>query len=98
MTPRDYMRAILDNTPDLRLGARALLLLYADTVNRDGIAYPSVGLCARRLGMSPGAVRRCRAELVAAGVIAVQYRGRRASIVRFPLGGPPLAAVAAVPA
>lgn len=90
-----YVRVVLGD-PDLELGAtpRHLLEVLAHYADHTGVAWPPVSALARRMGITPANVRRARAELVAAGLIAVEIRrghpadpGSR-NRYRFPIASP----------
>lgn len=82
MTARlsQYVRVVLAD-PTLELGARArhLLEVLAHYADHTGTAWPSVPTLAGRMGVTAANVRRARAELVNAGLIAVDLSpgGRR---------------------
>lgn len=82
---QQYARDVCADTPELSLGARALLLLLATYADQAGVCWPSVTTLGRVLGMHPTSVRRARAHLVTAGAIAVDQRPGHAAIVRFPV-------------
>src|SRR5262245_48808792 len=83
------------HAPGCSLSTTARLLLYelAAHCGEDGTCSPSVARLADGLGVHAGNVRRARAELVAAGLVAVEIqRGRgHANVYRFPFVAHPSA-------
>ena len=92
LTPKDDQGNYVDPSPSiagLSSGALHLWEVLSNLASIDGEAWPSVDLLARRMHKTAANVRRARAELVAAGVIAVDIGGGAdANTYRFPLAAP----------
>ena len=76
--------------PVLSRSARHLLEVLSNYANEHGQAFPAVDTLAERMAITAANVRRARAELVAAGVIAVDDGGgrHRTNTYRFPVDTP----------
>lgn len=76
--------------PVLSPNARHLLEVLSSYANEGGQAFPAVDTLAERMGRGVRFVQRARAELVAAGVIALDEGGGRhhANTYRFPVMSP----------
>jgi len=76
--------------PTLSVRARHLLEVIAHYADLDGEAFPAVPTIAERMGITPSNVRRARAELVAAGIIAVAVGGGKGhtNTYRLPVQSP----------
>lgn len=77
---------------ELHPSARHVLEVLAHYANRDGIAWPSVATLAGRTGHHAGTVRRARAALATAGIIAADVSaggdprdGETTNRYRFPV-------------
>jgi len=76
--------------PTLSRTARHLLEVIAHYADLEGHAFPAVDTLAERMGITPANVRRARAELVAAGIIAVDLGGGQgnSNTYRLPVMSP----------
>jgi hypothetical protein len=93
LDPRDSEGNPVEPSPSIAaLSPRACHLweVLSNLANVAGEAFPSVDTLARRMHIVAANVRRARAELVAAGVIAVDTGGgrRRPNVYRFPVTAP----------
>lgn len=80
-----YARSICETTPELKLGARCVLMLAAERANTQTAITYTGGWLVRATGLHRSSVRRCLYELVALGVVALEWRAGKASLIRFPI-------------
>lgn len=83
-----YAREICETTPELKLGARCVLMLAAERANTQTAITYTGGWLVRATGLHRSSVRRCLYELTAAGVVALEWRAGKASLIRFPIAAP----------
>ena len=93
LDPRDPEGNPVEPSPSIAAlspRARHLWEVLSQLANVAGETFPAVDTLARRMGITAANVRRARAELVAAGVLAVTPGGGRghANVYRFPVTSP----------
>lgn len=82
-----YARDVLEHNTELKLGARLVLMLCAERANRDRAETYTGGWLVSATAMHPSSVRRSLYELEGTGLIALQARPGKSTVVRFPLAG-----------